>query len=161
MTYDDRPRQLTSLTTYLLSQVAKIAKRDLDARLAEGGMRMRHMAVLAAVEENASSQLDLARSLNLDPSDVTSTVDDLETRRFVTRRVDRADRRRKLVSITAAGRRELSRLHAVAEQLADSLLEPMPERRRRQLHADLSRVLARHDARNGVDTGDAGTGRTP
>jgi DNA-binding MarR family transcriptional regulator len=143
----DRPVRLTALTTYLLSQTAKIAKRELDECLAARGMRLRHMAVLAALDEAATTQLELGRRLAIDPSDVTATVDDLEAAALVARTPDPADRRRKVVTLTRRGRREIAELDRLARQLAESLLEPVPERRRRQLHADLLRVLQAHDER--------------
>jgi DNA-binding MarR family transcriptional regulator len=131
----------------LLSQTAKIAKRELDERLAARGMRLRHMAVLAALDEAPTTQLNLGRRLGLDPSDVTETVDDLEGEALVARTLDQDDRRRKIVTLTRAGRREIADLDRMARRLAESLLAPVPERRRRQLHTDLLRVLQAHDER--------------
>lgn len=145
--FADRPERLTALTTYLISQTARIAKRDLDARLAERGLRLRHMAALAVLVEGATTQLDLSRRLDLDPSDVTGTVDDLEDAGFARRSPDPADRRRKVVTVTAAGRRQLAQLERTAQQTMDVLLEPIPATRRRQLHEDLRRVLLAQDAR--------------
>lgn len=145
--HGQRPQRLTGLTTYLLSQTAKIAKRELDERLAARGMRLRHMAVLAVLDEAPTTQLDLGRRLGMDPSDITGTVDDLEGKALVARTLDRDDRRRKVVTLTRAGRREIADLDKMARKLADSLLEPVPERRRQRLHADLLRVLQAHDER--------------
>jgi DNA-binding MarR family transcriptional regulator len=103
--------------------------------------------VLAAVDEGPATQLELSRRLDLDPSDVTATVDDLESAGFVGRQTDEADRRRKIVALTRSGRRELATLDRTARRLADDLLDPVPERRRQQLHDDLRRVLLAHDAR--------------
>ena len=149
MSFADKPRALTDLTTYLLSQTAELAKRDLDQRLSERGLRLRHMAVLAAVAEGPASQLDLARRLDMDPSDMTATVDDLEGSRLVSRTVDSSDRRRKLVTLTRPGRTELRRLDALAREVAGALLAPVPAARRQQLHDDLYRVLVAHDHRDG------------
>jgi DNA-binding MarR family transcriptional regulator len=144
----DRPQRLTALTTYLLSQTAKIAKRELDQALAERGMRLRHMAVLALLDEGPITQLELGRRLALDPSDVTATVDDLEAAGLAARTLDQTDRRRKIVSLTSGGRREIDDLDEMARALADTLLEPIPERRRRQWHQDLLLVLRARDARS-------------
>jgi DNA-binding MarR family transcriptional regulator len=143
----DRPARLSSITTYLLSQTSKIANRELDERLAERGMRLRHMAVLAVVDEGPTTQSELSRRLELDPSDVTATVDDVESAGFVVRQIDEADRRRKIVVLTASGRRELNAQDRIARRIAERLLEPVPERRRRQLHEDLRRVLTASDER--------------
>jgi MarR family transcriptional regulator, lower aerobic nicotinate degradation pathway regulator len=138
----DEPRALLDMTTYLLSRVARLGKRTLDARLAERGLRLRHVAVLAAAAESGpTGQLTLGRHVRLDPSDVTATVDDLVAAGLVTRDVDPADRRRRLVTPTEAGRRTLVEVRTLAAEVADELLAPLDAERRRQLHRDLRTVL--------------------
>ncbi len=144
--FSERPARLAALTTYRLSQTAKLAKRDLDASLADRGMRLRHLAVLALLDEAPAAQLEVGRRLDLDPSDVTATVDDLQARGWVTRTPDRADRRRKVVTLTRRGEGTLSELDEMAHRLADTLLEAVPPRRRAQLHSDLGRILLARDA---------------
>ena len=136
------------MTTYLLSQTAKAAKRDLDDRLAAEGFRLRHMSVLAVLDEAPATQLELGRRLAMDPSDVTATVDDLEKGKLASRSMDLTDRRRKVVTLTAAGLKKLEWMQQAAQDLCDELLEPVPERRRTQLHQDLQRVLLARDARD-------------
>lgn len=145
MPFDDRPTRLTALTIYLISQTARVAKSEMDARLAARGMRLRHQAVLAVLDEGSASQLDIARRLRLDPSDVTATVDDLETAGFAGRHPDTVDRRRKIVKLTAKGQREVEALEIIAREVEDRLLEPLPVRRRAEMHRDLFRVLVAHD----------------
>jgi DNA-binding MarR family transcriptional regulator len=136
------PPVLLELTAYLLSQTARVAKGRLDERLADRGLRLRDMAVLAAVaDEDLTSQLAVGRAVRLDASDVTGTVDRLQRSGFVERVVDPADRRRRVVRLTARGRTELAELRAIAGRVADELLAPLPLERRRQLHDDLSVVL--------------------
>lgn len=144
----NKPDRLTRLTTYLLSQTAKLAKGDLDDRLTAEGFRLRHMSVLAVLDEGPATQLELSRRLVIDPSDVTATVDDLESSRLARRSMDPADRRRKIVTLTAAGLKKLEWMQQVAQQLCAELLEPIPERRRAQLHQDLHRVLLAREARD-------------
>src|SRR3954468_11211862 len=142
MTDDREPEALLGLTVYLLSRVARLGKRELDAPLGERGLAMRQVAVLAAVAESGpTGQLPLGRHVRLDPSDVTATVDALEAAGLVTRSVDPADRRRRLVALTAEGRRALDGANALADRVADDLLAPLDPYRRRELHRDLRTVL--------------------
>ena len=142
MTADREPEALLGLTVYLLSRVARLGKRELDARLAERGLAMRQVAVLAAVAERGpTGQLPIGRHVRLDPSDVTATVDALESAALVTRGVDPADRRRRLVTLTAEGRRALDDALALADRVAEDVLAPLPADRRRELHRDLRAVL--------------------
>jgi DNA-binding MarR family transcriptional regulator len=62
---------------------------------------------------------DLAERLAIDRPYTTLIVDDLERRSLVERRVDQADRRAKIVTITPPGRR--------AAELADRILGEPPE----------------------------------
>jgi DNA-binding MarR family transcriptional regulator len=136
------PTPLLGLTVYLLSRVGRLGKHALDDRLAARGLRLRHMAVLAALADSgAASQLALARSVRLDPSDITTTLDELQRRGFVERTVDPADRRRRLVALTPDGRAGLHELCGVADEVADELLAPLDPDERRVLHEALRRVL--------------------
>lgn len=143
----NKPGGLTQVTSYLLSQVAKIAKRELDDRLADEGLRLRHMAVLTLIDEAPATQLEVGRRLAMDPSDVTATVDQLEAAGLAARSMDAADRRRKVVTLTEDGRAKLAWADRVARELSDDLLLPIPPRRRALLHRDLHRVLLAREAR--------------
>ena len=136
------PAPLLDLTVYLLSRVGRMGKYALDDRLAGRGLRLRHMAVLAALADaGAASQLALARSVRLDPSDTTTTLDDLQRLGLVERSVDPADRRRRLVALTPQGRAGLDEMCALAEEVADGLLAPLDPAERKTLHEALRRVL--------------------
>jgi MarR family transcriptional regulator, lower aerobic nicotinate degradation pathway regulator len=98
--------------------------------------------VLAALaDEGAAGQLTLARYLRLDPSDITTTLDDLQRRRLVERAVDPTDRRRRLVSLTVEGQTVLQGLCDLAREVADGLLAPLDDTRRDVLHSALLTVL--------------------
>jgi DNA-binding MarR family transcriptional regulator len=136
------PPSLLSLTTYLLSQTAKIAKFELDERLQQRGMRLRHMLILATITDGGpTSQLSLAEALGIDPSDVTATIDDLEGMKLVQRQVDPSDRRRRLIHLTRRGAGVYAQLQDLAAEISDDLLAPLSQRRRAALHADLLKIL--------------------
>lgn len=136
------PAPLLDLTVYLLSRVGRLGKHALDDRLAERGLPLRHMAVLAALADSgAASQLALARAVRLDPSDTTTTLDELQRRGLVERSVDPADRRRRVVSLTDRGREQLDEMCALADEVAAELLAPLEPTERAALHDALGRVL--------------------
>jgi DNA-binding MarR family transcriptional regulator len=138
---DELPPTLLGLTTYVLSKIGKTARGQMAARLAGGGQRMWHLAVLAALADfGPQAQRELATRLAIDPSDVVKVLDDLSG--DVARARDPADRRRVTVTITDQGRRELDRLMDEARAAQDELLAPLDRAERAQLHALLSRVLA-------------------
>jgi DNA-binding MarR family transcriptional regulator len=65
---------------------------------------------------------------------------DLEGRGLVRRDVNQADRRRNVVSITAAGVRRLEVLDSVVDEIQERLLAPLSEGERRQFITLMRRV---------------------
>jgi DNA-binding MarR family transcriptional regulator len=135
------PPTLAELTIYLMSKTGKHARSSFARVLAEEGLRLWHMAVLAALADfGPHAQRDLAVRLSVDPSDVVKVVDDLAAAGFVARSRDAADRRRVQVALTAEGRTALIGLGARAAAVQDAVLAPLDAGERAQLHALLSRV---------------------
>ncbi|WP_033825220.1 MarR family winged helix-turn-helix transcriptional regulator [Kitasatospora sp. MBT63] len=139
---DTLPPSLTGLTTYLLSRTGKAARGLLAARLARRGLRLWHMAVLAALADfGPHAQRELAVRLSVDPSDITKVVDDLAAATWVERTRDPADRRRVRVHATPAGLTALTELQAEAEAVQATLLTPLTPAERTQLTDLLRRVF--------------------
>jgi DNA-binding MarR family transcriptional regulator len=97
------------------------------------GLRGYHYRLLAALDEwDPASQAALGRGTGIDRSDVTAALVDLEERGLVRRDVNQADRRRNVVSITAAGARHLEALDKIVDEVQERLLAPLSEGERRQ-----------------------------
>src|SRR5688572_25699528 len=117
----DSPRRLTTLPSWLTSQVALRGDRLVSEALAEAGVRKHHFTVLTALSEHgAVSQADLGRRLWLDRSDLHAVLNDLERDGLVARVRDQQDRRRNLVELTAAGTDALVRWDARVESAQDA-----------------------------------------
>lgn len=148
------PPTLTGLTTYLLSRTGKAARGALAAELAERGLRLWHMAVLAALADfGLHAQRELSVRLAIDPSDVVKVIDELAAPGWVERARDPADRRRVVISLTPAGRTALDGLTERATAVQDGVLAPLDAGERRQLHALLARVHAHLPAGPGARRG--------
>ncbi|HEV2638806.1 MAG TPA: MarR family transcriptional regulator [Actinocrinis sp.] len=146
------PPSLLDLTAYLLSKVGKAARRRAGDLLAARGLRLWHMAVLAALDDfGPQIQRDLGARLGIDPSDMVKVLDELAGADLVERTRDPADRRRVLVAATGAGRQLLAELQAEQRAADDELLAPLAESERAQLHAVLLR-LHTHTAADGKDS---------
>src|ERR1700678_2652653 len=107
------------------------------------GLASYHYRLLAPLGEwGPASQAELGRSTGIDRSDVTAALVDLDGRGLVRRDVDQEDRRRNVVSITAAGVRHLEVLDGVVDQIQERLLAPLSEGERRQFITLMRRVAS-------------------
>lgn len=149
------PARLTRLPSWLLTQTAVHAGRLVSDGLATVGARGYHYRVLATLDESGpASQAELGRRSGIHFSDIVATINELADREFVDRAPDPADRRRNIISITPAGRRQLRRLEKKLAQIQDELLAPLSPEERDQLARLLARVLGHHARRaTGAGTG--------
>ena len=122
------------MPTWLLSRSSARAHRLLGDAFAAVGARGYHYRLLAALEElGPSSQATLGRSAELDRSDVVTALDELEAAALVERSPDPDDGRRKIVTMTAAGRRRLLKLDEVVAGVQEELLAPLSTGERAEL----------------------------
>lgn len=104
-TGDLRSSALNDDLSFLLARANAIALAAGNAALAEHGLKARSYSVLVLAAGDARpSQRELAEFLRLDPSQVVSLVDELQSRGLVERRPDPADRRANVVVATEDGR---------------------------------------------------------
>jgi MarR family transcriptional regulator, lower aerobic nicotinate degradation pathway regulator len=149
------PSGLLRRTTWLLWNLASIGRRGLLEELAGEDLgaelprhRLHHLAVLSCLADfGPVCQRRVGEHLAMDSSDLVAVLDDLERAGWVDRRRDQRDRRRQVVTLTAAGRNALRRLDEIAWDAQRSLLEPLTAEEREQLHDLLLRALAHHDPR--------------
>jgi DNA-binding MarR family transcriptional regulator len=131
------------LPSWLLGQAALRAQRIGAEQFAAAGAHRSEYAVLSALDEfGPASQIELGRRCGFDRSDVVAIVNELVHNKFVERRTDRSDRRRNVITLTAAGRRQLVKLDSVTDAIQDELLEGLSDRERDQLSRLLGRLVA-------------------
>jgi DNA-binding MarR family transcriptional regulator len=138
------PDRIKDRPTWLLSRAFARSSALLAAGFeAQGdGLRGYHYRLLAALEQwGPASQADLGRDTGIDRSDVTAALGELESRGLVERRVDPAHRRRKIVTLTPAGRRVLGALDDVLDEVQEAVLAPLSTAQRRQFLELLTRLV--------------------
>ncbi|TDV57363.1 MarR family winged helix-turn-helix transcriptional regulator [Actinophytocola oryzae] len=137
-----------SLPSWLLTQTAHHAHRLVGEGFSAAGARGYHYRLLATLEEcGPASQATLGRRSGIHLSDMVAAINELADQELVERAPDPDDRRRNIVSLTAAGRRQLRRLEKRLAATQDELLAPLSPEERHRLTELLSRVLAHHDGR--------------
>jgi DNA-binding MarR family transcriptional regulator len=139
------PARLRAQPSWLINQVALPANRLVSEGLARAGLRRHHYSLLAALDEvGPASQAELSRRTTIDRSDMVATVNGLAAEGYVERSPDPADRRRNVITLTPAGRRQLRRLDALLADVQDELLAPLSPTDRAQLVALLTRLADHH-----------------
>ena len=142
------PARLRDLPSWLVNQTSLLAQRVVAEHLHDADVAHRsHYSLLTAVAETGpTSQAELGRRIGLDRSDVTAAVNLLEQQGLLGRVPDPADRRRNLVSLSAAGERRLAELDKVVGAAQDDLLAPLSADERAELVRLLRLVVTRADA---------------
>jgi MarR family transcriptional regulator, lower aerobic nicotinate degradation pathway regulator len=138
--------RIDRMPTWLLSRAnARAQSLRLEAFTSAGSTGYVSRLLASLADDGAASQAELSRRTGIDPSDVVAAVDDLESRRLVTRRRDPDDTRRNVITITRKGSAELVRLDAVVAAVQGRFLAPLSEAERRQLTRILIKLTATPD----------------
>lgn len=138
--------RLSDRVVWLVGRVSLHAQRLVQSRFAEGNLRKPHYGVLASLADGgAAAQAALADRLGIDRSDMVTLLDELEGLRYVRRRFDPTDRRRKIVGITGRGTTALKRLDLLVYAADDDLLAPLTPSERATLARLLARILPNAD----------------
>jgi MarR family transcriptional regulator, lower aerobic nicotinate degradation pathway regulator len=141
-------KELVASSGFLLARLGFGFKAKAIAKFEQAGFEIYDYSVLAILAEGAQeTQATIADMLTLDPSRLVALLDSLEERGLIVRQRDPQDRRRHLVSITAAGKRQLTRLRGMIKELEDVFLAPLDQESRKTFHDLLSQLAAYHDPR--------------
>ncbi|TDE56197.1 MarR family transcriptional regulator [Nonomuraea mesophila] len=138
------------LPSWLLGQATTHAQRLVGDGFSSVGARGYHYRLLATLEAyGPASQAALGRRSGIHLSDMVAAINELAEGGLVERTPDPSDRRRNIITLTSAGRRQLRRLEKRLAECQDELLAPLSPDERRQLTDLLSRLLHHHNRRTG------------
>jgi DNA-binding MarR family transcriptional regulator len=131
---------------YLLSRLIREAIAREEPILERAGLRMWDYAVLGALDgKDAPTQAQLAAAAGRDKTRLIGNLDRLSELGLVNRAPDPADRRNRVVSLTAEGRRVLDRCRAEIREMEDGLLSAVPAGDREAFERALTGLVASLD----------------
>ena len=126
----------------LLEHLVRVGRRASESSMSPGGLRPRHLIALKLLSERGpANQQGLSEALSLDPSNVVGLLNELEERGLITRRRDRADRRRHIVELSSLGEDELALAYARLSDVEDDLLSALNAEERSTLYDLLVRAV--------------------
>jgi MarR family transcriptional regulator, lower aerobic nicotinate degradation pathway regulator len=135
--------RLADRVLWALGRSSQQAQRLVRQHMTEAGVRTLHYHVLASLaDDGEGAQATLADRIGFDRSDLVTLLDELEELKYVERRVDPADRRRKIVAITPAGDKQLLAMDELIAAAETELLEPLSANERKTLLGLLRRLAA-------------------
>ncbi|GAB4051208.1 MarR family winged helix-turn-helix transcriptional regulator [Catellatospora paridis] len=145
---EQTPARWESLPSWLLTQTAGHAQRLVTDGFSSVNARGYYYRLLATLEESGpASQAALSRRSGIHVSDLVATINELADGGLVERAPDPSDRRRNIISLTAAGKRQLRRLEKRLAECQDELLDPLSPEERQRLTELLSKLLDHHRRR--------------
>jgi MarR family transcriptional regulator, transcriptional regulator for hemolysin len=116
--------------SFMLAHAAHVLATRMTAAFAEIGITPRDYCVLYHASSAELTQIELARASDLDKTTMVVTLDELEEAGYLERRPSRADRRARVVVVTAEGRRLVASGHRIADRVhAEVLAELSPASR--------------------------------
>ena len=135
--------RLADRVLWALGRSSQHAQRLVRQHMTQAGVRTQHYHVLASLaDDGEAAQATLADRIGFDRSDLVTLLDELEELKLLARRVDPADRRRKIVAITPAGEKQLDAMDQLIYAAEKDLLEPLTASERKTLLALLRRLSA-------------------
>ncbi|MGW7679310.1 MarR family winged helix-turn-helix transcriptional regulator [Kribbella sp. NPDC054772] len=133
--------RLSDRVLWALGRASQQSQRLIRQHMAEAGVRTQHYHVLASLaDDGEAAQATVADRIGFDRSDLVGLLDELEQLEFLARRVDPADRRRKIIAITPAGEQQLEAMDQLIYAAEADLLEPLTAAERKTLLSLLRRL---------------------
>ena len=118
----------------LLALLGQEAMHRLRAAHTAHDLKPRQFQILGLLHDHGGlPQGELVRTMAVDPSILVTLLNPLEADGLVTRERDPADRRRHLVTLTAAGEKHLASASRAQKDAEDSLFASLNDQQRQQL----------------------------
>jgi DNA-binding MarR family transcriptional regulator len=142
-------KEANTSTGFLLSQLGHESLRHTREALANHGLKPRQLRILDLLADRGPiGQRELGELMAIDHSILVNMLNPLEEERLVKRARDTADRRRHVVTITAAGQRRLAAADEAFRKAEDVFFAALTQKQRVQLRESL--LIVRNATRAAV-----------
>ena len=131
----------TGNLAWLLYRAHWALAAELTAALVPTGVSPRGYHVLKAALSGEHTQTELAAMVGLDKTTMVVTVDELEREGLAERRLSPHDRRARIVSVTAIGKRKVAEAEKVKERIQAEVLDELSAREGQALMDSLSKLV--------------------
>ncbi len=124
-----------------LREINKILNRDLKREMIRLDLGLSHFYILTTLyREKVLSSGNLAKSLDVRNSTITSLVDRLVKLSLVKRRRDERDRRIVLVELTDKGKKLTEKLLTLRKERLKEIVKELPEEKVKEIYESIKRV---------------------
>lgn len=131
----------------LLHQLTRRIRLRSESVLTPLGLRPRHLIALTVLRDgHGSTQQDLAKTLEMDGTNIVGLLNDLEAENLIERRRSPADRRRHIVELTDVGAKQLAKAEFALAAVEDEVLGTLDDEQREILYSLLQQATSRTDA---------------
>ncbi|RSM80844.1 MarR family transcriptional regulator [Amycolatopsis sp. WAC 01375] len=136
----------------LLDHVTRRIRLRSESVLTPLGLRPRHLVALTVLRDlRGSSQQDLAKTLEMDSTNVVGLLNDLESANLIERRRSPEDRRRHIVELTDVGAKQLAKAEFALAAVEDEVLGALDKDQRETLYTLLYQATSRTEPAACVD----------
>jgi DNA-binding MarR family transcriptional regulator len=135
----------TSAPGHLIRRAHQVSIALFSEELARFDVTAVQFAMLQVLMDSPGiDQVTLAQRVAFDAATSGAVIARLEAKAWVRRELDPADRRRRLLWLTAGGRKAATRMKSAAERVQARLLEPLNAQEQTQLLDLLGKLVAEH-----------------
>jgi MarR family transcriptional regulator, lower aerobic nicotinate degradation pathway regulator len=136
-------QRLSADPGFLLSRVGAAVRAGFKDVLAGWGIRPLQYVILLVLDAGGgASQQELCTAAGIDSGNIVELLDGLEALGYAQRARDSRDRRRYVVTITAAGRSALGDLRQAIQEYTSGFLSPLTDAERQRLAGLLGKLYA-------------------
>jgi MarR family transcriptional regulator for hemolysin len=138
----EEEQPLSADLCWLLSRASYTLTTELTAAFEALGISPRAHCVLSAALSGDHTQTELARMVGLDKTTMVVTLDELEHAGLAERRPSSADRRARVIAVTAAGKRKVREAEEIADRVRQDVLSVLPDDQRDVFLDALTRLVS-------------------